>query len=51
MAWFISQAGTEEGYVCIFDIVDSGIMYDKSLEKQEGLYFLTIYVILAFCSM
>lgn len=29
-------AGTEEGYVCVFDVVDEGIMYDRALEKQEG---------------
>nr|XP_053634007.1 U3 small nucleolar RNA-associated protein 4 homolog [Cherax quadricarinatus] len=29
-------AGTEEGYVCIFNIMDEGIMYDTTLEKQEG---------------
>ncbi|XP_045118529.1 U3 small nucleolar RNA-associated protein 4 homolog [Portunus trituberculatus] len=29
-------AGTERGYVCIFDVVDSGVMYDRALEKQEG---------------
>lgn len=30
------QAGTEGGYVCIFDVVEDGVMYDRALEKQEG---------------
>ncbi|XP_068232510.1 U3 small nucleolar RNA-associated protein 4 homolog isoform X2 [Palaemon carinicauda] len=29
-------AGTEEGYVCLFDVCSSNIMYNKTLEKQEG---------------
>ncbi|KAK8374495.1 hypothetical protein O3P69_011772 [Scylla paramamosain] len=29
-------AGTEGGYVCIFDVVDEGVVYDRVLEKQEG---------------
>lgn len=29
-------AGTEEGYVCLFDIYSDEIMYSKTLEKQEG---------------
>lgn len=30
------QAGSEGGYVCIFDVVADGIMYNRALEKQEG---------------
>ncbi|XP_042239160.1 U3 small nucleolar RNA-associated protein 4 homolog [Homarus americanus] len=29
-------AGTEGGYVCIFNVMDDGILYNKTLEKQEG---------------
>lgn len=29
-------AGTEEGYVCIFQVLEEGIIYENSLEKQEG---------------
>lgn len=28
--------GTEEGFVCIFDVVPDGIIFDKILDKQEG---------------
>ena len=28
--------GTEEGYVCIFDVVPDGLSFDKILDKQEG---------------
>ena len=28
--------GTEEGFVCIFDVVDDGLNFDKILDKQEG---------------
>ena len=30
------QAGTEEGYVCIFEIMEEGLLYSKVLDKQEG---------------
>jgi len=29
-------AGTEEGYVCLFDITEEGLLYDRTLEKQDG---------------
>ncbi|XP_064106148.1 U3 small nucleolar RNA-associated protein 4 homolog [Macrobrachium nipponense] len=29
-------AGTEEGYVCLFDIFSNSLLYNKTLEKQEG---------------
>lgn len=28
--------GTEEGYICLFEIFDGGIQYEKILDKQEG---------------
>ena len=28
--------GTEEGFVCIFDVVPDGLNFDKVLDKQEG---------------
>lgn len=28
--------GTEEGFVCIFDVVKEGLNFDKILDKQEG---------------
>ena len=28
--------GTEEGYICIFDVVPDGLCFDKILDKQEG---------------
>ena len=28
--------GTEEGFVCIFDVVGDGLCFDKILDKQEG---------------
>lgn len=34
--WFPFQTGTEGGYVCIFDVVADGVMYNRALEKQEG---------------
>ena len=38
---FSLQAGTEGGYVCIFDVVDDGVVYDRVLEKQEGRIAMT----------
>ncbi|XP_076059964.1 UTP4 small subunit processome component l(3)72Dn [Oratosquilla oratoria] len=29
-------AGTEEGYICLLDVTAQGLIYDKTLEKQEG---------------
>ncbi|CAL4191113.1 unnamed protein product, partial [Meganyctiphanes norvegica] len=29
-------AGTEEGYVCLFDITEEGLLYDRTLDKQDG---------------
>ncbi|KAK7083769.1 U3 small nucleolar RNA-associated protein 4 [Halocaridina rubra] len=28
--------GTEEGYVCLFDVGSDDVLYNKTLEKQEG---------------
>ena len=28
--------GTEEGFVCIFDVTSDGLSFDKILDKQEG---------------
>ena len=28
--------GTEEGFVCIFDVTPDGLNFDKILDKQEG---------------
>ena len=28
--------GTEEGFVCLYDVVEDGLSYDKVLDKQEG---------------
>jgi len=28
--------GTEEGFVCIFDVTEEGLDFDKVLDKQEG---------------
>jgi U3 small nucleolar RNA-associated protein 4 len=28
--------GTEEGYVCLFEVTEEGLLYDKVLDKQEG---------------
>jgi U3 small nucleolar RNA-associated protein 4 len=28
--------GTEEGYVCLFEVTEDGLLYDKVLDKQEG---------------
>ncbi len=28
--------GTEEGYVCLFEVTDDGLQYDCVLDKQEG---------------
>ena len=33
---YILAVGTEEGYVCIFDVVPDGLNFDKILDKQEG---------------
>lgn len=32
----VLQAGTEDGYINLFQIVDDSIMYEKILDKQEG---------------
>lgn len=29
-------AGTEDGYVCLFNVNENRVLYDKSLAKQEG---------------
>lgn len=28
--------GTEEGFVCLFDVTVEGLDFDKVLDKQEG---------------
>lgn len=33
---FYTQAGTEDGYVCLFNVNENRVLYDKSLAKQEG---------------
>ena len=33
------QAGTEEGYVCLFEIQEEGLIYHKVFDKQEGELF------------
>ena len=31
--------GTEEGYVCLYSVVDDGLDFVKVLDKQEGRIF------------
>ncbi len=28
--------GTEEGFVCLFDVTEEGLDFDRVLDKQEG---------------
>ena len=28
--------GTEEGYICLIEVTDEGLIFDKVLDKQEG---------------
>ena len=28
--------GTEEGFVCLFNVTEEGLDFDKVLDKQEG---------------
>ena len=37
--FFSKQAGSEEGYVCLFEICEEGLMYYKVFDKQEGKVF------------
>ena len=34
------KAGSEEGYVCLFEICEEGLMYYKVFDKQEGNSFI-----------
>lgn len=57
----VLQAGTEDGYINLFQIVDDSIMYEKILDKQEGevwkyllanyLFFCDFYWLLKFAAL
>lgn len=37
------QAGTDDGYINIFDIYEDELVYNKLMDKQEGKWFLLCY--------
>lgn len=38
----MSQAGTQDGYINIFEITSDSLTYDRLTDKQEGILIITL---------